>query len=152
MTRIPFIYNKCENFSGADLNLIFKIVKEDSEGANFSGLINLIRKNSKGINVSAGVNYLGKDSKGANISGLTNIIEGYSRGANVSGLFNYTGKADDLLIQYATLKNTIAEVPENAFVLQVGLYNKIGGKFFPIIQLYGIKNLPKKIKNIFSKF
>ncbi|MEK6823931.1 MAG: hypothetical protein AABY06_02745 [Nanoarchaeota archaeon] len=151
MTRIPFIYNECEKFSGADLNLIYKLVEGDSKGVNVAGLANIIRENSKGMNISVGANYIGKNSKGMNVGGLANIIEKDSRGANLAGLFNYAGKVDDFLIQYGTIGNTIREVSEEAFVLQVGAYNKIGGRAYPIINIKGLKNLSRLIKNAFKK-
>src|SRR3989344_4958471 len=133
--KIPFIWSKYKTFSGADFNLLYKNVEGDSKGANITLFENVIDG----------------DSKGANIAGLVNKIDGDSKGANIAGVFNYSKGVKDFLFQYGTLANIIKEENKDAFVLQAGLYNELGDNYFPFIQIYGLKNVPKLIKNAFKK-
>ncbi|KHO55063.1 MAG: hypothetical protein QT10_C0007G0049 [archaeon GW2011_AR19] len=148
--KIPFIWSKYKTFSGADFNLLYKNVEGDSKGANITLFENEIDGDSKGANI-AWVNLIKGDSKGTNIAGLVNKIDGDSKGANIAGVFNYSKGVKDFLFQYGTLANIIKEENKDAFVLQAGLYNELGDNYFPFIQIYGLKNVPKLIKNAFKK-
>ena len=133
--KIPFIWSEYENFSGLDANIIYKRVEGNSNGVNLAVVGNNIEGNSNGANFAIGGNDIGGDSKGVNLAGLVN----YSKGVK------------DFLIQYATLGNVIKEKNKDAFVLNIGLYNKIEDYFCPFVQVYGLKNLPKILKESFSK-
>jgi len=138
MTRegIPFIFSiYSENFKGIDFNILFKYVKKDSNGLNFTGLANFIDGTNKGIN----------------FAGIENDIKGDSEGVNLAGIYNQCGNVNKWSISYATLGNVIENVNKDAFYLQIGLYNRAGNRSCPILNMGGIKNLPKLIKNPFSK-
>ena len=133
--KIPFIWSEYENFSGLDANIIYKRVEGNSNGVNLAVVGNNIEGNSNGANFAIGGNDIGGDSKGVNLAGLVN----YSKGVK------------DFLIQYATLGNVIKEKNKDAFVLNIGLYNKIEDYFCTFVQVYGLKNLPRIFKSSFKK-
>ena len=135
ITKIPFLWVEYEKFEGADLNLIYKEVKGDSNGVNITGFVKKVKGNSKGFD----------------ITGAYNCVEGNSKGVSLTGFVNYSKRVKDFLIQYATLKNEIKEIPENAIALQFGLFNKIGERYCPIVNIHGIKNISKLIKETFGK-
>ena len=96
-------------------------------GANLSGLVNFNKKSFYGFGVSGGFNYVGEEAKGVFFSSLG----------------NYTKRAKDYVIQIG-LFNVVREVPENAFVLQIGLDNRAANNHSLIIN---VKNFLKfKIK------
>ena len=149
--KIPFIWSEYENFSGLDANIIYKRVEGNSNGANLAGLVNYIEGNSNGVNLAVVGNNIEGNSNGANFAIGGNDIGGDSKGVNLAGLVNYSKGVKDFLIQYATLGNVIKEKNKDAFVLNIGLYNKIEDYFCPFVQVYGLKNLPKILKESFSK-
>ena len=135
LVKIPFIFSEYENFQGMDVNLIYKGVKRDSNGVNLTGFVKEVKGNSEGFDVT----------------GVYNRVEGISKGVSLTGFVNYSGEVDDFLIQYATLKNEVKEVSEYAFVLQIGLWNKLGERYWPIINIHGIKKISKLVKETFGK-
>ncbi len=150
---IPFVFANYNRFNGlADINLISKKVAKDSKGADITGLVKCVGGDSKGADITGLVKYVGGDSKGADITGFVKIAGGDSKGISIAGGFNYSEGVKDFLIQYGTLGNIVKEInPDNDFVLQVGLFNRIGNKYCPIINVQGMKNIPKLIKKGFGK-
>jgi len=147
--NMSFVFNMLENGnSGINISTA-NILKADSKGVNIALLCNY-NTNSKGVNISTG-NIFEKDSTGINIGVIANHVEGYSKGINVGGLWNHSDNVKDFLIQYATFRNEVREENPDAFILNIGLWNEIGSKHHPFVQVYGAKNLPRLIKNAFKR-
>lgn len=99
--------------------------------------------NSKGFDITGLIKYVGGDSKGFDITGGMKYVKGDSKGISITGIYNYSEGVCDWLVQYGTVANIVEEVDDDDFVLQVGLGNKAGNQYCPIINVKGIKNLPR---------
>lgn len=111
-----------------------------NEYLNFKGLdINIILKNTF------------EDNKGFDLVGGVKLVGGENKGISITGLYNSFGEVNEWSISYATLRNTIKEFGEDAFYLQIGLTNRAGNIYFPIINVGGIRNIPKLIKKSFKR-
>jgi len=105
----------------------------------------------KKLNVKAAgsVNYSDRDMKGINIAGVANVSDGNMKGISLAGWLNYAEEVKDWLISYGTLGNVVDEKRKNSFGLQIGLYNRVGEQYCPIVNVWGIKNIPRLIKKSF---
>ena len=56
-----------------------------------------------------------------------------------------------VILAAVNLMVTINKVGEDAFYLQLGLLNKAGNRYFPFINIGGIKNIPSIIKESLEK-
>jgi hypothetical protein len=117
--NIPFIKREFEN------------LEETIEGFYPSLLSNVIYGNFKGVSVATD----------------GNLTCGNSKGMNVAVGINCSGEVDDYLIQFGAV-NIVDEVNEDAFVFQLGIYNRAGDKITPIINVKGLGNLSKKLKRL----
>ena len=165
--KVPFMWSEYNSFSGADFNLLYKRTEHSMKGVNLTGGINDSKVDMKGISIGGLINSSGMDMKGVNIAGLSNVSEEDMKGVNISGLgngsdgdmkgvslaggLNYANKVNDYLISYGTLGNVVNEKGKDSFGLQVGLYNKAGEQYCPIVNVWGVKNIPKLIKKSFNK-
>jgi hypothetical protein len=98
---------------------------------------------SRGVDITGGFRDIAGDSKGVDITGLFNLVGGKSNGLDVAGVYNFSGDVKNWLIQYGTLVNIVDNLNDDSFVLQVGLWNRIGNQYCPIINVKGIKNIPR---------
>ncbi len=179
--NIPFIWSDKEKTTGVDVNLLYKRTSQYSKGVNIGVLFNVSEGDMKGVNIGGLVNvsegdmkgvngglYNGSggdmkgvnigayneskgDMKGVNIGVLGNVSEGDMKGISLAGGLNYAGKVNDYLISYGTLGNVVEEKSKDSFGLQLGLYNKVGDQYSPIVNIWGVKNIPKLIKKSFNK-
>lgn len=133
------------NNSGVDLSLL-KEVDKDNIGVDLIGFVKQIGRDNKGVDVIGGMKYVKEDNKGADLTGIVKIVEGENKGLSITGIYNQFGKVNDWNISYATFGNVIKEVGPNAFYLQLGLFNKAGDTYCPIINIGGMKNLLRKLK------
>jgi len=124
-------------------NIFYKIIDGSSKGPDFTGLVKLIEGDSEGFEITGGLEYVYKNSKGLKITGLVNLVDGISEGINLTGVLNYSGNVNNYLIQYGTLRNTVKKVSNEAFVLQIGLQNKIENQKHFFINIKGKENLPR---------
>ena len=129
------------SFTGVDAALLSEYVDGDFKGLSI-GLMKQIRKDSKGVGIGLTKRVEG-NSTGVDITGLVKYVKGDSKGINITGGMNYSNNVNDWLIEYATLGNKVKNVSDNAFVLQIGLYNRIGNQRCPIINVKGLKNISK---------
>lgn len=128
MTNVPFIWGDYTDFEGVGIDLLCNQIT-DFKGILISGIGTEVNSNSKGIL----------------ISGIANVTHGNSQGINIAGLMNYAGPANKYLIQIGGISNITTVAKKEDFVLQLGgLYNKIGDRYCPFINIYGLKNLFKK--------
>ena len=151
----PSIIVNCHNgnFKGINLSGFVNYLCGDSSGFNLTGLLNVNEGKTscnKGVNIAGLVNNL-ENSKGVNIAGGVNYNKGRSEGINSSGVGNYSSKVYDFLIQYGTIGNIVKECSRRAFILQIGLFNRIEDQYCPIVNIKGLKNLLKQIKKILPK-
>jgi len=148
-----FVNYLCGDSSGFNLTGLLNVNEGKTscnKGVNIAGLVNNL-ENSKGVNIAGGVNYNKGNSKGVNIAGGVNYNKGRSEGINSSGVGNYSSKVYDFLIQYGTIGNIVKECSRRAFILQIGLFNRIEDQYCPIVNIKGLKNLLKQIKKILPK-
>ncbi len=162
MTKVPFIYTECRESIGFDINLVEKKVNGNSSGVDITGISKIVEGDSRGLDVTAVyksvegssegmdiglVKIVEGDAIGFDISGVTKIVKGCSKGVSLTGVYNYSWGVEDFLIQYGTLGNYIEKKDDKSFGLQVGLYNRIGDQTCPLINVWGLKNIPKYLKN-----
>ena len=133
-----------------DLNAIVKDVKENSNGSDIVGVYKRVEGDNKGVDIIGLCKGVEGDNKGVDIVGVYKAVEGDNKGLSLTGGFNYFKEVNDFSVSYATIGNVIKEVGENVFYLQVGLWNKAGDSYCPIINIGGIKNIPKIIKENFK--
>lgn len=104
---------------------------EKFEGADANIIFKDVKGDSKGVDITGGVKYVDGDSKGVSLTSGLNI-------------FN---KVSDWAVMYGTLGNRVKEVvPDESFVVQFGLFNRAGDRYCPLVNVYGLKNLVKKLK------
>ena len=167
MKKIPFVYNHGEDSAGIDLNVIGKVTERDSTGVSINGIFNWVRRDSRGVDITGIIKNVDEDSKGVDltgllkgvqgdftglqITGLYNEVQSNSKGVSIAGLVNYSEGVNDFLIQYGTMGNYVKEKSDGTFGLQIGLYNKVGKQTSPLINFWGIKNIPKLLKKAISK-
>ena len=150
--RIPFIWSEYKKFKGADLNVLIKDVNGNSKGVDLTGVVKVVDGNSSGVDLTLLGKIVGEESRGFDITGIIKYTMEKSKGVNLTGGFNYSKGVEDFLIQYGTFGNYVKEKNEDAFILNLGLWNRIGEDYFcPLVQVYGIKNIPKLVKKAFSK-
>jgi hypothetical protein len=120
---VPYILNFInEDFDGININLLVLTSDYEGKGIAVSGLANLLSTYT-GVSASGIVNYI-PENKGLSVSPI-----------------NYSKNAKDILLR-AGLINIVNEEPDkDTYVVQLGLYNRIGGRTSPIINF---KNLFKK--------
>lgn len=136
-------YSHGGNSRGCDLTGVVKYVDGDSKGVNVTGGAKIVDEDSEGVDITGLVRFINGNSKGINITGLLNYVDEKSKGINITGGYNYSKKVEDFLIEYGTLGNRVDEFKGDEFVLQIGLWNKIGNQYSPIINVRGIKNLSR---------
>jgi hypothetical protein len=159
--RIPFIavkydceklYKKGEEINGLELNVLGKgVIGENSYGMDITGILKYVEGDSKGFDITGGAKYIEGDWKGFDITGVCKTIDGESHGVNITGGVNYSGNVSKFLIEYGTLANIVSEAGKDAFVLQIGLWNKIGNQYCPVINVKGIKNLSHMFKRLWNR-
>ncbi|MFC1710789.1 hypothetical protein ACFLZJ_01375 [Nanoarchaeota archaeon] len=127
------------------------------KGVSLAGLTNFIANSSKGLSVAGLFNGYTKENIsdkilnnkkprsriGIDISLLGNYISGPSKGLSISGGYNHAGVSNRYLIQASLFGNNISSVNTEDFVLQIGLYNKAGNHLSPLINVTGLRNLPR---------
>ena len=118
-----------------DITGVYKEVNGDNQGVDITGLVKRVDGSNKGADITAGIKVVGGDNKGLSITGLYNQFE----------------KINDWSIAYATLGNNVKKVGENAFYFHVGLINRTGNSYSPLINVGGVKNIPRLMKNVFKK-
>jgi len=133
------------NSKGVDITGGVKYVDYgNSKGFDITGLVKIVYdKNSEGVDITGGIKAVGGDSKGFDVTGVAKLVDGNSKGVNLTGGINYSKNVKDWLIEYGTLVNIVEKAPDEAFVLQVGLWNSIGNQHCPIINIKGMKNLSR---------
>ena len=110
-----------------------------------------VYKKFSGADVNVIYKEIDEDNNGFDITGLVKNVEEDNKGLSITGLDNHFKKVKQYSVSYATLGNTIKEIGENAFYLQIGLVNKAGDKYCPFINVGGIKNIPKLIGKSFKR-
>jgi len=150
---IPFVYSLYDKFKGADLNVFIKDVKEDSQGFDLTGIVKFVAGDGKGIigsnkgmDVTGLVKIVAGNNQGVDLTGVTKVVKGANEGLSLTGGFNYFRETNDWSVSYATFGNVIKEVGPDAFYLQLGLFNRAGDHYSPLINIGGVKNLLKRLK------
>ncbi len=161
MSHIPFIFRvenegTNERVSGFDANLLVRVVSE-AKGFGITGALSEAT-NLSGVNITGGVS-LADRHKGLRISGIDNYTYNHSSGVEVSGvgsfsekdsdqngLFvggvaNYAGRTSKGIVQMSLFGNKVESVENDAFVLQIGLYNVAGNQVCPIVNVRGLRKL-----------
>lgn len=141
--------------NGIDIVGLWKSVGSDSHGSNYGIDIIVggkhVSEDNKGVDLIGGFKNVGKNNNGVDLVGGVKVVGGNNTGISLTGLYNYFEEVNDWSISYGILGNTINEVGEDSFYLQLGLFNKAGSKYFPFIQVGGIKNIPSIIKKNLEK-
>jgi len=151
---IPFLwrnYYEEGEIKSLELNVFSKIVHGDSKGLDITGISKEVFGDSKGLDITGIAKFVHGDSKGLDITGLYKEVHGDSKGLDITGGYNYSKSVDDYLIQISLIGNKINELEDDACGLQIGLYNRAGNQISPIVNIYGLKNLPGKLKKLIPK-
>jgi hypothetical protein len=109
-------------------------VAETINGVNMGVLYGYCNR-VRGINLGIAGAYA-DDVKGANLGGVIGLIANNLTGIS-TGIINYVGNTNQFALMLG-LVNVIEEY-RGGFALQIGVYNKIGNRKMPIINICGIK-------------
>ncbi|MFH1915835.1 MAG: hypothetical protein ABIJ21_01090 [Nanoarchaeota archaeon] len=165
--NVAGVYNRvsdCHSFGSHGVHIagIANSIRR-AEGLTLAGLVNSTDE-SIGVSVAllanASKSYTGltiagliNDSycgDGVSIAGLCNVNEMDAGGLQVAGGINYSHEVGcyhgKYLIQASILGNWVKEVSSDATVIQIGLYNRAGDRFCPVVNVKGIRNLFRRKK------
>ncbi|GIU69354.1 MAG: hypothetical protein KatS3mg002_0590 [Candidatus Woesearchaeota archaeon] len=130
---IPYLINNInEDFDGININLFGLISEYEGKGIAISGVINA-SDSYNGVSVSGIINYFSKN-KGLSVSPL-----------------NYSKNAKVVLTQIGLINIVDEEINKDTCVMQLGLYNRIGGRTSPLLNFKNLfRKKPSDLEKIIS--
>jgi len=130
--------------------------RKSSKGLSFGGLVSLIEGNMNGVSIGVirseidgdirGLNLSvfcssGKwDVKGASISAVSNSYRKQLSGFSYGTLYNHAGSNGRFAFQVGAV-NHMTRYNPNGLVIQIGLYNQIGERMIPGLNIRGLRNI-----------
>ncbi len=154
---IPFIYHNPEQESGtkgAAISLLGNTnakkgedilpTRYDSSGFYVGGVVNA-SYNFKGCEIAGLANFHNGWSKGVQIAGLLNSNDEELTGVAITGGINFAKINKGLAIQIGAF-NILEKYDSQGTVIQLGLFNKAGEQYVPLLNIRRSKNSKKQLE------
>ena len=151
---IPFINEELtpdkEELKGFYPALIQKI-NGSFKGFSLISLCTLIEGDSRDISLGNVLKLTGGDSYGIELFSILNYVKNSSRGLK-GAIYNRHKNAKDFLVNFGLVNIVLNDIDDETFLMQIGLYNRMGDTAYPLLNLKNIKKLKSGFKKYVENF
>ena len=133
------------------LGNVLKLTGGDSRDISLGNVLKLTEGDSRDISLGNVLKLTGGDSYGIELFSILNYVKNSSRGLK-GAIYNRHKNAKDFLVNFGLVNIVLNDIDDETFLMQIGLYNRMGDTAYPLLNLKNIKKLKSGFKKYVENF